>query len=141
MTDLSLPSEPNQTRIADPYLGLPDIDQVAPVGDDDRRCLEALREVLVRHNALDRFGISLLHTHFPIYADELLIEDCDPVARTMTLRPIKKTDMQAQSGQIVETSWRLNTGAVLTSCQTNCFRMAPDPNGNVQHRSVHARGG
>ena len=57
---------------------LPDLHEVKPMGPDDANCLEQLREVLIRNGAVDRFGITLLHDHFEVQPDELLVETCEP---------------------------------------------------------------
>ena len=56
-----------------PLAKLPTIDEVVPVGPDDEACINEIRSVLARHNALQRFGITLLHKHFDITDDEVLL--------------------------------------------------------------------
>lgn len=60
---------------------LPDIDQVVPLGPDDPQLIHELRDVLDRHGALERFGITLLHQHFDVAEGEVLVETVDPAAR------------------------------------------------------------
>lgn len=74
---------------------LPDIDQVMPFSAADEACLKELREVLVRHAATDRFGIDLLHSHFPMADDELLLEETDVENRTQTISVIGRADVPA----------------------------------------------
>lgn len=100
----------------------PDLLDVEPLNDGDRDCLEELREVLRRHNALDRFGINLLHDHFDLEPGELLIESCDVPNRTLTIQPsIPDPD---EPGRIVETNWRFShDGDVVAGlvCKVGCF--------------------
>ena len=42
------------------------IADVRPIDDSDAACLNEIREVLEKHNALQRFGVSLLHRHFEV---------------------------------------------------------------------------
>ena len=72
------------------WTDLRDIDEVRPIDDDDAECLEEIRVVLQKHNSLDRFGIALLHSHFQIADDELLMETTDVAEREHWVRRIKK---------------------------------------------------
>ncbi len=55
----------------------------------DSDCLREVRDVLKKFGALDRFGINLLHRHFDIQDDEILLETTDMATRTQTVRPVK----------------------------------------------------
>jgi hypothetical protein len=72
------------------------IADVRPIGDEDAECLEDIRQVLMKHGALDRFGISLLHRHFDVADDELMLETTDEDAREHWVRPIKKAVFEAE---------------------------------------------
>lgn len=109
----------------------PDISDTKPLGEEDLVCLAEVREVLTRHGKLNRLGISLLHSHFPVAADELLMESCDPATRTLTIRPVQKSQISAD--QMVETNWCLTDGEVLLGCLQACGR---DPRTGA-HVTVH----
>ncbi len=100
------------------YRDLPDIDAVTPLDAADFACLAEVREVLSRHGRLDRFGVNLLHTHFPMSDDEVLVESCDDAARalTMTVQPKSALD----TADIIPTSWRLTDGEALLGCYQAC---------------------
>ena len=100
------------------YRDLPDIDSVEPLGEADFECLEAVREVLARHDRLDRFGITLMHGHFPLGEDEVLVESCDDEARILTMK-VEPAEILA-GGNLVQTSWRLSDGVALATCRTAC---------------------
>lgn len=53
---------------------LPDIDEVEHLSAADEPLMRELREVLGRHGAERRFGLMLLHEHFAIGEDEVLVE-------------------------------------------------------------------
>jgi len=94
-----------------PYTALKDIDAVDPFTDDDRETLDLIREVLRKRNAIDRFGVTLLHDHFEVNDDEVLVETCDPVTRTLTIKPyrneqLKEADIDEDS--YVQTNWRFD---------------------------------
>jgi hypothetical protein len=67
------------------------IADVRPIDDADSPCLEEVRLVLQKHNALDRFGIALLHRHFELADDEMMLETTDAERREHLVRPVKRT--------------------------------------------------
>ena len=69
---------------------LQDIDVVKPIGESDAECLKEIRTVLEKHNCLSRFGVSLLHSHFNLAEDEILLETTDVSKREHWVRPVKK---------------------------------------------------
>lgn len=99
------------------WQGLSNINEVEPLSEDDQRVLQDVREVLKRHGALERFGVTLLHSHFDLGPDELLVETVDHDNRTLTVRPRSSEDV---AGELVPTSWRLDAEdgepRVLTYC-------------------------
>ena len=111
------------------YEGLPDISEVVPRSDADDALFCELSEVLKKYGARNRFGISLLHTHFPIAADEILCELTDEAARVQTISPIKSGRTNA-----IETQWRLDEGG---ACHMICICSGP----NTQNHDHVSRGG
>lgn len=105
---------------------LVDIKEVIPRSDCDQALFRDLHEVLERHGALRRFGITLLHQHFPIADDEILLETTDREAREHLIQPVKKSSLADL--QVVETSWRLDTGAPIVGCVC-----VVDPDGHRHH--------
>lgn len=101
------------------YRDLPEIDAVEPLNDADFACLAALRDVLEQHGRLDRFGITLMHGHFPIHEHEVLVESCDDATRTLTMN-IQPAEVLEQ-GSFVQTAWRLTDGAALATCRNACI--------------------
>lgn len=108
-------------RISAAYRDLKDIDEVTPLGADDGPCLEEIRRVLLKYNALDRFGITLLHSHFPIHEGETLLESCDYERRTLTMHTVRAEHISGEV--VVGTAWRLApVGDVIAtaSCGNAC---------------------
>lgn len=68
---------------------LSNINDIRPIDEKDTPCLEEIRQVLMKHNCLDRFGISLLHSHFDLADDEMLLETTDLEKREHWVRPVK----------------------------------------------------
>jgi hypothetical protein len=97
---------------------LPDIDQVIPMGPTDDQLMADLRCVLDQHGALERFGITLLHQHFDLGDDEVLVESVDPTTRTLTIRP--KTASQFEGMRSIETQWRLDDARGMLRCVQVC---------------------
>lgn len=93
---------------------LPHISEVAPAGPDDQAIFDDIIGVLKKHNALRRFGVTLLHQHFDIGDDEILVEDTDPDTRLQTIQPRKKAEI-ADLPAII-TSWRLDSGRPMMGC-------------------------
>jgi hypothetical protein len=98
---------------------LPDITEAKPLDPLDKPLMDELVTVLRKHNALDRFGITLLHQHFPIPDDEVLVENVDTKTRTQTIRPLKKAELAQLN--YTETSWRLDSGEPMMACV--CVKM------------------
>lgn len=96
------------------------IDDVAPWSPADQALFAELRTVLERHGAVSRFGVTLLHKHFDVTADEVLVEVCDIESRTLTTRPRAKSEISGKN--VIETNWRLDsldgTRESITVCVT-----------------------
>jgi hypothetical protein len=93
---------------------LPDITDVKELGPSDSALIGEIVDVLKRYDALDRFGLTLLHQHFPISDDEVLVENVDTEHRTQSIHPMKKEDLS--SLPYTETSWRLDTSKPVMAC-------------------------
>jgi hypothetical protein len=93
---------------------LADINSMHHILDTDRRTeadnplFNELAEVLKKYGAESRFGITLLHKHFDISKDEMLLEYTDEAARIQTIQ-VQKID-DAKLLDIVETAWCLKDG-------------------------------
>jgi hypothetical protein len=111
---------------------LPDIHDVESVSDADDVCFAELREVLERHHALDRFGVVLLHKHFELEPDEVMVEVVDTENRTLTTRPMKSDPAR----HTIETVWRLDRPRGDRECERQC-QSDRDGDGNPWHRIAH----
>lgn len=98
------------------------ISEVEPRSANDNALFGELAEVLKKHNALDRFGVTLLHRHFEIKPGEVLLETTDIPSRVQTIRPVKHDEMTADP--YVETSWRLGDGWIAMGCK--CVKFGDD---------------
>ena len=108
---------------------LPDISEVSEVSKEDRECIKEVKEVLEKHGKSSKFGLTLLHSHFPVDEDEVLVEVCDPENRTLTAKPKKKSEVDTESS--IKTSWRLDKEEALVECVKACVMRGTD------HRKRH----
>ena len=96
----------------------PPLDTVAPISADDLSCFEEIKAVLERHGKIDRFGITLLHSHFHMSGQEILLEKSNTASRTMVLEPaiIDSSDIS-----LIDTQWYLGASVPLSlvKCRTN----------------------
>jgi hypothetical protein len=73
------------------YVALPDIDLTSAgllAVDDDDACLAEVGRCLVEEHVNERFGATLLHSHFPVRDDEILVEEAHTDPQLITLRPV-----------------------------------------------------
>lgn len=95
----------------------PDINVVKPLTQGDLVVLEEVRQVLARHGALERFGITLQHQHFDLKDDEVLVESTDVENRVQTIRPMKRS----QNMSAIETAWIFGSGEVGATATLQCW--------------------
>ncbi|MEU3954360.1 hypothetical protein ACIG54_21595 [Streptomyces achromogenes] len=70
---------------------LPRFEEAEGLGPEDSEFVRDIVAVLAKHGNLDRFGLCLLHDHFPLAADEVLVETNDSRARTLHVQ-VEKAD-------------------------------------------------
>jgi hypothetical protein len=78
-----------------------DLREVEPLNEGDSACLKEVGEILKKHGKLDRFGISLLHKHFNLAPNEVLVEYNNPGARVLIIKP----ERQEETEHTTETMW------------------------------------
>ena len=93
---------------------LADLRDVPALDRHDLACMAELREVLQRHGRLQRFALHLVHKHFELAADEVLVEYSDPRAREQSLR-VERRDAAVLQGAI-PTTWTLAEPQPLVAC-------------------------
>lgn len=92
------------------------IDDVRPIDNSDAACLEEIRLVLAKHGNLDRFGIALLHSHFQLADDELMLETTNVEQREHWVRPIKKSSLEQAGLQPQTTIVRFDESGASQYC-------------------------
>lgn len=102
------------------WASTPDIDEVSRFCETDIECFRELRDVLKRFDALDRFGITLIHNHFDLSEDEALVEFTDVENRKLVTVPLKLSEINQQ--QVTVTNWQLGDSGDLIKRQCYCQR-------------------
>ena len=96
-----------------------DIDDIEPVNDSDSKCMEEVRDVLKKHNRLDRFGLALLHKHFDLQDDEIMLERSFENERKLVLKPEKIKNIGDNK---IGTIYALKEGVqAVAFCPTYCY--------------------
>lgn len=107
------------TQIAPQHQDLLDINDVPPFRpEQDQPIFDEIKAVLTKHNALSRFGVCLLHRHFDVNEGEMLLEECDSITRTLTIKPVvlsQKPDLN-----FMETNWRFDVEGASQACTLIC---------------------
>ena len=109
------------------WAGLKDVDDVKPMGPDDHECIAELFSVLKKHSKEQRFGLTLLHRHFEMSDDEVLVEHTDVSERSLTLKPAPR--LSDNSDERLQTSWMLGEdgqGVVMAKCVVDCVTIGPN---------------
>ena len=111
---------------AQPLNQMPHADDVKPLSAADLPVLRDIRDVLARHGMLNRFGVTLLHKHFDLSPDEILVEATDPDTRTTVIKPGPRT----RDAKTLETAWMFSgldaTGRPLIACHLVCHWNGPN---------------
>ena len=118
------------------WASLKDIDDVVPLNSSDSECLAEVREILKKYGMLNRFGIALLHSHFHVAPDEVLLEESDEEARTLMLSVVKEQDAGPNS---VGTIFQLREGDIyaMTWCRSYCKK--PEYWQATSHKKAHKK--
>jgi hypothetical protein len=95
----------------------PHIDESSSLDESDFACFSEIRDVLSRHGKVERFGVTLLHKHFDMQPNEVLVESVSSASRSMTITPdvIDSSDINT-----IDTQWYLGSSVPLSvvKCRT-----------------------
>jgi hypothetical protein len=95
------------------------IHDVRPIGDSDAPVFEEIRSVLEKHGCLDRFGIALLHRHFDVGDEEMMLETTNEAAREHWVRPVLREELTARGLTVQSTIVRFDDTGTVQYC--GCF--------------------
>ena len=96
------------------------IEEVPPISDQDYQCLKEVRDVLARFGAIERFGVHLIHRHFDVAEDEVLVEYTDKDNRTLLSKVERRADLPQDEAKI-ETQWCFDRDQATVICHGYCF--------------------
>lgn len=106
MTDLAI--APMQ------WANIADLHDVPALSDADFDCMRDIREVLLKHDKVDRFALHLVHKHFDLQDDEVLVEYNDAGPREQYFRVEKATPEILENS--IPTTWTLEGMQPLARC-------------------------
>jgi len=115
-----------------------DVDKVQEFSDSDTECLRELRDVLKKHNQLERFGISLLHKHFEVANDEILLETTNIKERTQFIRPVKAKEIERQGHLLMSTCMKLVDGKD-GKIAMHCLACARNKDGHTGQHGTYSK--
>lgn len=98
------------------WSSLEHIDNVRPIDDSDAACLEEIRLVLAKYGNLGRLGVALLHSHFELADDEMMLETTDVEQREHWVRPVKKSYLDAAGLEAQTTILRFDESGYSQYC-------------------------
>ena len=117
------------------------VNKLVDIHDAQRR-LEAeseafseLQAVLKKHGLEKKYGITLLHKHFDLNDDEIMVEYTDMTNRTLISKPEKLGTVPSEN--MVEVTWSLEDDTTMNLCVWRCYF---NPNSTPQHVGQHAAG-
>ena len=113
------------------WASLPDIADVPRISAEDHACLDAIRDVLMRFGAVGRFGVHLVHKHFDVAPDEVLVEYTDIDARTLNCR-VEKRMTDTEGHKRIETMWSFVGDGATRVCDQQCVYNSGHANRHYQ---------
>ncbi len=96
-----------------------DVNEVRPIDQHDHSVLMELRDVLLKHDAMSRFGVTLVHRHFDLQEGEVVVESTDIPNRRQTIE-VKAALEVLGRGRILETQWVFDSGSPNLICVGYC---------------------
>ncbi len=98
---------------------LKDISEAGRRDASEAAAFAELTEVLKKHGLEKKYGLSLLHKHFDLGDDEILVEYTDAENRTLTSKPTKINSIPTEN--LIETVWCLDEDTATLACVVFCY--------------------
>jgi hypothetical protein len=96
------------------WASVKDLHDCEPLSQADLACMKDVRAALARHGKLDRFALHLIHKHFEIAPDEVLVEYSDAHSREQFFR-VEAAD-SATAKLAIPTTWTLDSIEPMARC-------------------------
>jgi len=104
----------NLTVVAMQWMNTQDLHDCEPLNEQDLACMNEMRAVLAKHGKLERFALHLIHKHFDIAEDEVLVEYSDATRREQFFR-VEKADSET-ARHAIPTTWTLQQIQPMARC-------------------------
>src|SRR4051812_25636345 len=96
------------------WASIKDLHECEPLSDADLECMKDVRAALEKHGKLDRFAVHLIHKHFDVAEDEILVEYSEAANREQFFR-VEKASSEAAT-HAIPTTWTLGNMEPMASC-------------------------
>jgi hypothetical protein len=127
----------NTVPLASAVNRLTAINQVERRLESEAGLFGEVRDLLKRYGVEKKYGLVLLHKHFDLAEDEVLMEYTDVENRTLITKPAPRSEVLA--GNVVETVWSLETGNMTTACVGFCYYYPATGNRLGTHEKRHEK--
>jgi len=104
----------NLTVVPMQWMNAQDLHDCEPLNEADFACMNDIRAVLEKHGKLDRFALHLIHKHFDIAEDEVLVEYSEATSREQFFR-VEKSDSET-ARHAIPTTWTLEHIQPMARC-------------------------
>jgi hypothetical protein len=111
---------------------LTDIHSVEHRLESEAGAFAEISAVLKKYGLERKYGISLMHKHFDLADDEVLIEYTDIDNRILTSKPVKRGEIVLETA--IETQWSLDHDNVMSVCVGFCYS---NPQATPSHSYKH----
>ncbi len=99
------------------YAPVSDLGDVAPISESDAACLQAVYAILVRHDAVDTFGIVLRHIDPRNTRDREWLEDSFDSIRTSVRKLINPGELPKENVGTSAWAWLTESRITLSNCK------------------------
>lgn len=96
------------------WTNVQDLHDCEPLSAADLACMNEVRAALAKHGKLDRFALHLIHKHFDIAEDEILVEYSEASSREQFFR-VEKANSEA-ARHAIPTTWTLEQMQPMARC-------------------------
>lgn len=102
---------------------------VVQLSTEEREMMKEVSAVFSKYKSKTRrFGLQLIHTHFPINKDEILFETHDKKTRILITKPVKK----AKAKDALATAWEIKENGKIKIAMFCCEEGGNDE-GTITH--------
>lgn len=101
----------------------------------DEACFEEIKTILKKHNALQRFGVTLISNE-TLPSDKTRMETNSAKDRTLITQIV---DKKKYKGQAIETNWKLNTIEAIATCEQSCMSTGGNNYKTKRHLQNHKK--